>query len=140
MATIKLANGITFTGTPQEIADFLKTSGITLGKGKADAGKATKSVELVEFKKKNGEVKMVSKAQAQVWENRRNNGKTKEELAAMQTSAKGSFGEAHKAWMKAYAEKNKGSFPTMTELKEKFPELKGMSKADYKEIRANLRK
>ncbi len=80
-------NGIT-VGAPTmaeaiEIAQSLMGTPKSKGK-KATGAKAQPKAEKVEFVKKDGTVKMVSKAQARVWEEARNrsNGKTLDEVKA----------------------------------------------------------
>ena len=81
-------NGMEITyGTREELADIMAVMGMsTSAKGKGKSKKATeaKAPEKVEFVKKDGTVKMVSKAQARVWEEARNrsNGKTLDEVKA----------------------------------------------------------
>jgi len=75
-----MAMGATFAEAHKAALDEAVAFGN--GKGKKPTGKA--APELVEFRKKNGEVKMVSPKQAAVWEAARNrsNGKTLDEVKA----------------------------------------------------------
>lgn len=77
MAKLTLANGTIFEGTPAEIREWMEMGDIVAQAPKARkarkaTGSATAVADKVEFTTRKGEVKLVSAAQAAVWEAHRN--------------------------------------------------------------------